>query len=289
MNQTKALQILALSVLLIGCDTTNDPSSEVKESRAHIRPSWSPDGKTIAYAVITGSQTGIYLVDTSGANVRLLHAGYSIGCSWSPDVKWVVYQQYGSLYKTTTTGDSTVRLTTSSYDLRPAWSPDGKKIAYNRQGLWIFDVVTSTTTNIYDGRDFPSWHPNGEVTVVDFMTSASGNFITYYFYAVNIDSAKARVLCSFTSGDILGSSAVSPAGSNPQELVLGLLPFDGNAQVWKINFLTGSQTRLTDDGGDYAAYSPDGTKIVYTRTQFGDGGLWIMNSDGTGQHRLTTP
>lgn len=289
MKQKEAFLVLVLSLLLFGCKTPNDPNTEVQESRVHIRPSWSPDGRTIAYAVVTGSQTGIYLVDTSGANVRLLHAGYSIGCSWSPDMKWLVFQQYGSLYKTKVTGDSTVQLTTSSIDLRPAWSPDGKKIAFSRQGLCIFDVVASTTTNIYDGVDFPSWHPNGEVTVVDFLTSASGNFLTYYFYAVKTDSAKVRALYTFTSGDILGSLSVSPIGSNPQEIVLGLLPFEGNAQVWKINLLTGSQTRLTDDGGDYAAYSPDGTRIVYTRTQFGDGGLWIMNTDGTGKHRLTTP
>jgi len=47
--------------------------------------------------------------------------------------------------------------------------------------------------------------------------------------------------------------------------------------------------RLTDDGGDYPAWSPDGKMIVYTRTTAGDGGLWIMNAEGGGKRRLTRP
>ncbi|MER3524356.1 MAG: hypothetical protein C4326_09885 [Ignavibacteria bacterium] len=54
-------------------------------------------------------------------------------------------------------------------------------------------------------------------------------------------------------------------------------------------FPSGQLSQLTVDGGDYPAWSPDGTRIVYTRTSAGDGGLWIMNADGSGARRLTSP
>jgi len=44
-----------------------------------------------------------------------------------------------------------------------------------------------------------------------------------------------------------------------------------------------NQTRLTFDKGLHPQFSPDGSKIVYVS----DGGIYIMNVDGSNQTRLT--
>jgi Tol biopolymer transport system component len=36
-----------------------------------------------------------------------------------------------------------------------------------------------------------------------------------------------------------------------------------------------------------AAWSPDGTKIVYESNQTGNYGIWVMNANGSGQKQLT--
>jgi TolB protein len=71
------------------------------------------------------------------------------------------------------------------------------------------------------------------------------------------------------------------------DIVYGVLPSNDYSQIYKYTLSSNTNARLTDDGGDYPAWSPDGTKIVYTRTQQGDGGLWIINADGSGKRRLT--
>ena len=56
-----------------------------------------------------------------------------------------------------------------------------------------------------------------------------------------------------------------------------------------MDLVSRTSKRLTDDGGDYPAWSPDASSIVYTRTLPGDGGLWIMDADGANKRRLTAP
>ena len=68
--------------------------------------------------------------------------------------------------------------------------------------------------------------------------------------------------CAFVS--------ISPDGS---AILYGLKPPDDYAQVWKYESAGDRHIRLTDDGGDNPAWSPDGTRIVYTRTAKGDGGV----------------
>jgi DNA-binding winged helix-turn-helix (wHTH) protein/Tol biopolymer transport system component len=52
---------------------------------------------------------------------------------------------------------------------------------------------------------------------------------------------------------------------------------------WIVGTLGGSHRRLPDGTG--ASYSPDGQTVVYETS---DGGIWLVQSDGTGAHRLTT-
>jgi Tol biopolymer transport system component len=273
--------------MVAGCDQTTAP--ELNESRVHVRASWSTDGTTIAFTATIKNVTGLYLVDSSGSNIRLLQAGNIIGSTWSPDSKWLVFQKDGSLFRIKANGDSATQLMASVQDYRPAWSPDGNKIVFVRSGLFLYDVQAGTATSLNESGDYPSWHPDGEIVAVSKQYSGLSYLYTYVFVAIRPDSMTTRTLASFNSNSELAVSPVSPRGSAPQEIVFGLLPQSGFTQLWKIDLVAGTMTQLTFDGGDYPAWSPDGSKIVYTCTQPADGALWIINANGSGRRRLTSP
>jgi len=288
----KALSVLATILVMLplasGCSDPSGPVDiPVVESYYHERPAWSPDGSTIAFTMQRDS-IGVYLVDTSGANVRRIKSGEGIGLTWSPDSKWLAFSASGLLYKMMATGDSLLMFGTGIPGIRPSWSPDGSKIAYSNSGLWLYTIATGGNVRLLQYGNFISWRSTNQDLV--YLVSSSGglNTASYEFRNYNLTTQQEDVLYPFTSTSDCAFSSLNPAGDT---MVFSLRPFSGTAraQIVKVNIGNLVVTQLTTDGGDYPAWSPDGQQIVYTRTASGDGGLWIMNADGSGKHRLTQP
>lgn len=100
-------------------------------------PSWSPEGRTLAFQRITGwPGTGIMLIDDDGANLRPLFIGAGIQYSpaWSPDGRLVAFasthQTWGTgvnvfqIYTVRSDGSGIARRTSGDGDkFSPAWLP----------------------------------------------------------------------------------------------------------------------------------------------------------------------
>jgi Tol biopolymer transport system component len=65
---------------------------------------------------------------------------------------------------------------------------------------------------------------------------------------------------------------------------------DVGAQIFTVNPNGTGERQLTHVAGGHDAadpkWSPDGTKIAYQSNPTGEYDLWLMNGDGTGQHRI---
>lgn len=115
---------------------------------------------------------------------------------------------------------------------------------------------------------------------------------TSIFYKININTSDTIRIVTLNSWIEVRSVNISLDRSKIVFQMCSLnhgWPYIGAMNVDGSNFRV-----LTDyDSGEMGAspcWSPDGTKIVYTRFGYGDdnnGRLWIMNADGSNKHQLT--
>ena len=290
-NVICVLVTLASALLLSSCDSTTNSPTSISDAYLHGRAAWSPDGRTIAFSSLVTNQIGICVVDTLGGNLKQILSGDGVGVSWSPDGNWLVFSKTGSLFKMRPNGDSLKQLTDAIGAIRPSCSWDGTRIAFVESdavgytSLWLYDVRTSTSSLILSRGNYPSWNPvTGEIVVLDAQYDPYSGYTAYAFLGINPTTAVSRIIGTFSTIADAGFCSINSAGT---DIVYGILPPTDYAEIYRYNIITNTHSKLTGDGGDYPAWSPNGSEIVYTRTQQGDGGLWIMNADGSGGRRLT--
>ncbi|MEW6051400.1 MAG: hypothetical protein AB1644_10115 [Candidatus Zixiibacteriota bacterium] len=97
-------------------------------------PSWSPDGKWIAYVKNDPAKPGIYIATPDLAKSYLVYeppAGVgliTIASSFSPDSKWLTFSSSdGSIWISDITGSQVKRLSGPGLDFAPAWSKQVKR------------------------------------------------------------------------------------------------------------------------------------------------------------------
>lgn len=288
-RERKAGMLLALSLLLLSCKSSTESDITVAQNNyAHSRSRWSPDGRQIAFTGRVAGEFGLHRADTSGGIPTRVHTGEGTAVQWSPDAQWLVFWAGGHLYKIKHNGDSLGRLSRFPTGIRPSWSPDGRWIAFVRDGIHLLDLQSDSISLLTLDGDYPSWHPNGRELVVmrDLIVSSNPTAYQYRFIAIDISTRAERFLISFNSS---GDAAYSSINPGADEIVYSVLEPLQYAEVWKVNVLTGAVTKLTSEGGDHPAWSPDGRTIAFTRTYKDDGGLWLMNGDGSSKRRLTRP
>ena len=106
------------------------------------QPSWSPDGKKIAFVSDRDGNNEIYVMDINGANIlRLTNSpGDDSSPSWSHDSKWIAFDSdrdgNAEIYLIDVNGANLTNITTQfALDSHPSWSPDSAQIAFVSEGF----------------------------------------------------------------------------------------------------------------------------------------------------------
>ena len=205
-------------------------------------PSWSPDGKSIAFASDRDGRFNyeIYVMDADGGNLQRLtenpDGDDDRHPSWSPDGKRIVFSarrdghfenKFGityEIYVMDADGGNQQRLTENrKNDWYPSWSPDGKRIAFaaDRKGdlvnfeIYVMDADGGNQQRLTENRgddESLSWSPDGKR--IAFMSDRDGNF---EIYVMDADGGNLQNLTNHPHGDedpawLNSPFSVSPSG-----------------------------------------------------------------------------
>ena len=211
-----------------------------------MSPSWSPNGKQIAYVSFENRRASIYVEDVASGSRRLVsqYKGINGAPAWSPDGSRLalVLSKDGSpnIYVLNLGGGGLTQMTRDwSINTEPTWSPNGRTIAFtsNRGGapqVYQLDVSSHAVSRVsYDG-DYnarPSYTADGS-----HMAMLHRENGIYNIGLLDLNSGSFHVLTN--SGADNESPSVAPNGSmvlfgtiNGGTNVLGMVSSDGKVQI----------------------------------------------------------
>ncbi|MBA3342461.1 MAG: PD40 domain-containing protein [Gemmatimonadaceae bacterium] len=138
-------------------------------------PTFSPDGRQIAFFSSRTRFPQIYTMDTDGTNLQLLTPftpgirSYRAAPDWSPDGRAVAYEQQNGDFQVwliNIRDKEPRRLTSEGENEGPSWAPDGRHIALSstRGGskqIWILDSESGRFRQLTRnaGARLSSWSP----------------------------------------------------------------------------------------------------------------------------------
>jgi len=218
-----------------------------RNDRDDLYPSYSPDGKKIAYT------------------------GYAVGSA------------RGAIYTINVSGGGRSKVTEGT---QPSYSPNGKKIVYMHDGandseLYTIDVRTRHRVQLTrnDRDDFyPSYSPSGKKIVYSGSSSSGDTEI----YTIDAGGGGRKIQLTHNNNDEFDPD-YSPDGK--RIAYTGLNKNYDKSAIYTISVRGGGESRVTE--GSDPSYSPDGKKIAYTLYKGPFTGIYKINVDGGGKFRVT--
>ena len=210
----------------------------------------------------------------------------------------------GDIWVMNADGSGRRRLTHSGAenDFDPDLSPGGRHVVFRTsrgryapdqngiglEGIFVVDARTGRERQIQPrtGGLFPAWSPDGGKIAFSGIPRRSSTLDTIHL----MDPDGGDVVDLGVPGEC---ATWSPDGAR---LAFCSHHGDGNWAIWVIDRDgTGlrqlTHPRLIEPAGSHGdspgAWSPDGRRIAYTSDVDGDNELFVMNADGSDQHRLT--
>jgi dipeptidyl aminopeptidase/acylaminoacyl peptidase len=272
------------------------------------RPTWSPDGKSIAFISNMSGRNNLWLVPAEGGwpiQVTVSDQRQS-SPAWSPDGKWIAYQsdydgdELWDIFLVSPKTGKVVNLTSTREisEMNPTWSPDGRYLAYEvkpktsaASEIDVYDMVMrevkhiTTGTPQDKGNSDPIWSKDGKYIV---YTQEQAKGTDSNIFIADVATGKSTLLTPhegeqrYSANDIAGVGipdamrilATSNAGNGYDNV--GLLDvgtkgaLKGHLSPEKISWLTKDKWEIR--GGEF---SPDGKHITFSANVDGNEDIYL--------------
>ena len=252
---TQILFVLGDAIWSVDSDGANLTRVSRGTGRA-LSPTWSPDGRRIAYNEMR-DYGGVIVLQTLSSGARQI----------------------------------VPRPTGGGQAMTPAFSPDGTTMIYAMSGergtdLFAADIARmccvrplTATGKLADNMN-PTYSPDGRR--VAFMSTRPGRG---QIYVMDADGANQRSLVNF-DGD---GAAYSPEWSPDGDRVAFHRDIAGGKHVLVYDFGTGRATAVTSAGrNEDPSWAPDSRHLVFRSSRGGSDQLWIVDTEtGSPPRQLT--
>jgi Tol biopolymer transport system component len=270
-------------------------------------PTWSPDGRFIAFLRNLGDGFSIWLVPTLGGQERRIYSGNRtpwegpVSLSFSRDGQQLAFADWNretqqSSIEVLSLADSSVRAMTSPppgyHDSAPAFSPKGTALAFVRwtgpifvDDIFVLPVAEGEPRQVtFDHQRIfsaPAWTPDEKEIL--FSSTRAG--------------MKSLWRIPASGGNPRPIAGSGPGADHPSISSSGELAYEygvENENLWRIDLrdtvhaagpakplLSSKTSNLMPD------FSPDGRKIAFESDRSGYEEIWTCNSDGSNPVQIT--
>lgn len=233
--------------LIIADADGHNPQVLLESKEPILSPSWSPDGRKLAYVSFEGKNSAIYIQDIFTGQRQRVAANPGINSA-------------------------------------PAWSPDGSQLALtlSKDGnpeIYIMHINSKVLRRITNNAAIdtePDWSSDGKT--IAFTSDRGGS---PQIYTVNIDGDQPRRI-SFT-----GNYNAAPVYSPDNKKLAVVHGDSGNYRIGLLDPGTGRVEPLTSSRMDESpSFAPNGHMIIYTTTGARGTALAAISVDGSIHQRL---
>jgi serine/threonine protein kinase len=235
------------------------------------QPSFSPDGRSVAFVSNHSGHYDIYVALISGGSLVQITKDPNLKShpAWSPDGATIAYARVNDsglwdIWQVPALGGTPRKIILNATD--PTWSSDGRLLGYRNLANGTISVAGASGENAHTVADIskhgltgsePRFSPDGRQIVFSARPDTGGPYGE--LAVVDVDTGKTRLLTHD------GALALSPAWSPDSKSIYFASSRGGTLNVWKIDADGNGLQQITAGEGDDAELdvSADGKRIVF--------------------------